>query len=97
MALFKIIFKPSVAKDLKRLDRSTVTRILTAIEALGKDPFSNSSKKLVGSDHTYRVRIGNYRVIYIANKICERLKSSEYDTEKMFISSVCNYSNSPGR
>jgi mRNA interferase RelE/StbE len=68
MALYKIIFKPSVAKDLKCLDRSTVPRILTAIEALGKDPFPNSSKKLVGSDHTYRVRIGDYRVVYIVNR-----------------------------
>jgi mRNA interferase RelE/StbE len=68
MALYRVTFKPSVAKDLKNLDRSLVPRILSAIEALSKDPFPGSSKKLIGSDHTYRVRVGDYRVVYIVNR-----------------------------
>lgn len=68
MALYKVTFKPSVAKDLKRLDRSIVPKIMKAIEALEKDPFPMSSKKLVGSNHTYRIRIGDYRAVYIVNQ-----------------------------
>ena len=68
MASFKISFKPSVAKDLKNLDRSVVSRILEAIEALGRDPFPGSSKKLIGSDYTYRIRVGDYRVVYIVSQ-----------------------------
>jgi mRNA interferase RelE/StbE len=68
MALYKITFKPSVAKDLKRLDHSMIPKIMNAIEALGKDPFPTSSKKLVGSDCTYRIRIGDYRVVYIVSR-----------------------------
>ena len=44
--------------------------ILTAVESLAKEPQPTNSKKLVGSEHTYRIRINNYRVIYsIENKI----------------------------
>jgi len=68
MASFKITFKSSVAKDLKRLDRSMVPRIMRAIEALANDPMPMTSKKLVGSEHTYRIRVGDYRVVYIVNR-----------------------------
>ena len=68
MALYKVTFKPSVAKDLKLLDPFKVRRIFSAIESLAKDPFPGSSKKLVGSDHTYRIRVGDYRVVYIVNR-----------------------------
>lgn len=68
MAAFKITFKSSVEKDLKRLDRAMVPRIMRAIEALANDPTPMSSKKLVGAEHTYRIRVGDYRVIYIFNR-----------------------------
>jgi mRNA interferase RelE/StbE len=68
MASYKVIFKGSVAKDLKRLDRLAVRRVLKAVEALEENPFPPSSKKLIGSEHTFRIRVGDCRVIYIVNK-----------------------------
>jgi mRNA interferase RelE/StbE len=68
MASYKVTFKASVAKDLKRLDRLAVRRVLKAVEALEENPFPPSSKKLIGSEHTFRIRVGDYRVIYIVNK-----------------------------
>ena len=65
MAAFKVTFKSSVAKDFKRVDRSMTARIMRAIETLVNDPIPASSKKLVGAEHTYRIRVGDYRVIYI--------------------------------
>lgn len=38
--------------------------IVAAIETLESDPRPAGSKKLVGSDHTYRLRVGDYRVVY---------------------------------
>jgi mRNA interferase RelE/StbE len=64
MASFNISFRASVAKDFKRLDRLAANRIMKAIEALQKEPFPSSAKKLVGSEHTFRIRVGDYRVIY---------------------------------
>ncbi len=41
-----------------------VSRIVAAVEELAHEPFPHGSQKLAGSDHTYRIRIGDYRVIY---------------------------------
>ena len=68
MAFYKVTFKASVAKDLKRLDRLAAHRVLRAVESLRENPFPASSKKLIGSEHTFRIRVGDYRVIYIVNK-----------------------------
>ena len=68
MASYKVILKNSVEKDLKRIDRSQVPRIMRAIEELASNPFPAASKKLVGSDLTHRVRVGDYRVVYIVNR-----------------------------
>ncbi len=68
MASFKVTFKASVAKDLKRLDRLAAQRVLRAVESLQDNPFPPASKKLIGSEHTFRIRVGDYRVIYIVNK-----------------------------
>ena len=66
MASYKVTFKGSVAKDLKRLDRLAVRRVLKAVEALEENPFPASSKKLIGSEHTFpdsswRLSINLYR------------------------------------
>ena len=64
MDSFRIEFARSASKDLRAIDRKMVPRIITAIEELADDPTPIGSKKLVGSDHTYRIRVGDYRVIY---------------------------------
>ena len=34
------------------------------MESLADDPMPVGGKKLVGSDHTYRIRVGDYRIVY---------------------------------
>jgi mRNA interferase RelE/StbE len=64
MDSFHIEFARSATKDLRAIDCQWIPRIMTAIESLADDPMPVGSKKLVGSDHSYRIRIGDYRVIY---------------------------------
>jgi mRNA interferase RelE/StbE len=64
MASYSLLLKPSVEKDLRRLPRSTVSRILRRIEALAEEPAPRQSVKLTGAEYLYRVRVGDYRVIY---------------------------------
>jgi len=64
MASYKVTFKPSVEKDLRSLSQSVVTRIFRHIDALKDDPFPPQSIKLAGAEQLYRVRIGDYRMIY---------------------------------
>lgn len=46
------------------MDRATIPRILESIEKLSENPFPAGFKKLQGSEKTFRMRVGNYRIIY---------------------------------
>jgi len=60
----QIEFARSATKDLRGIDRQWLPKIISAIESLSENPRPSGCKKLVGSEHTYRIRIGDYRVIY---------------------------------
>jgi mRNA interferase RelE/StbE len=64
MVSFNLLWKTSAERDLKKLDRQHIPQILTAIEALSENPFPAQCRKLQGSELSYRIRIGEYRVIY---------------------------------
>ncbi len=64
MDFYKISIKRSVEKDFRRIDKMQIPRLLNAIEALADNPFPVNCRKLVGAEHTYRLRLGDYRVIY---------------------------------
>ena len=63
MARYKLLFKKSVAKDLRSIRKAEVQRILEKINALVDDPRAPGCKKLSGNDF-YRVRQGGYRIVY---------------------------------
>ena len=63
MANYKTIFKQSVAKDLRRIPKKDVSRILKRIEALAVGPRPPGAEKLSGQEK-YRIRQGVYRIIY---------------------------------
>lgn len=63
MARYKLEFKASVAKDLRPIPKTDVTRILQHIEGLQEDPRPPGSEKLSGRER-YRIRQGIYRIIY---------------------------------
>ena len=64
MGLYRIEWKNSAKKELKKLDKQIIPRILQAVETLVEDPSALASKKLVGSDSIYRIQVGHYRIIY---------------------------------
>jgi mRNA interferase RelE/StbE len=63
MASYEIVFKTSVAKDLRRIPSADVRRILDRVVALAQDPRPEGCVKLSGLER-YRVRQGVYRIIY---------------------------------
>jgi mRNA interferase RelE/StbE len=68
MARYELVFKKSVAKDLRAFPTQDVKRILQRIRSLADDPRPDGCEKLSGQER-YRVRQGVYRVIYeIADK-----------------------------
>lgn len=69
MASYQIEFRRSALKELRKLDAKIIPRIMRAVKQLGTDPRPDSCRKLVGSEHTYRIRIGDYRVVYSVDDI----------------------------
>lgn len=63
MANYKLLFKQSVARDLRPLPKADVVRILRRIEALAENPRPPGCEKLSGQEK-FRVRQGVYRIVY---------------------------------
>jgi mRNA interferase RelE/StbE len=64
VAEYSITFSRSARRELEVLDSPVVSRILSKIEALAVHPRPHGSRKLTGEKHLWRIRIGDYRVIY---------------------------------
>lgn len=64
MEVYKIEWKNSAVKELKKVEGKNRSRILQAVGQLSHSPYPDGCKKLKGSLHTYRIRIGDYRVVY---------------------------------
>jgi mRNA interferase RelE/StbE len=63
MAAYKLFFKKSVQKDLDRIPKKDLKRILSRIESLSVDPRPKGCEKLTGKER-YRLRQGRYRIVY---------------------------------
>ena len=63
MAPYKIIIRKSVSRDIKRIPKKDVQRILKAVKTLSQNPRPPQSKKL-SREEKYRLRCGAYRVLY---------------------------------
>ena len=59
-----IVFKPRASQELEQLPPIVLRRIRAAIAKLMNDPRPPGCKKLSGSDNAWRLRIGDYRVLY---------------------------------
>ena len=63
MASYKLVFKKSVAKDLRSIPNKDVARLLQRMQKLQQNPRPVGSEKLPGKER-YRIRQGVYRIIY---------------------------------
>jgi mRNA interferase RelE/StbE len=61
---FRIEWKKSTRKDLRKLPSNAADRIVAAVENLAENPFPHGVEKLSGSEHAYRIRLGDYRIVY---------------------------------
>lgn len=61
---YDIIIKPSAEKSFAKLPSIQQRKIFSAIELLATNPRPSGVKKLKSSSELYRIRVGDYRVIY---------------------------------
>lgn len=70
MNSYKIEFKKSAQKEFYKLPKRVQNTVLEALSVLAQNPFSEllQIKKLHGTHAFYRVRLGNYRILYELKK-----------------------------
>ncbi|HET7205615.1 MAG TPA: type II toxin-antitoxin system RelE/ParE family toxin [Terriglobales bacterium] len=61
---YTIQFKPAAARQFERLPRDAQQRIATKIDGLRDQPFPAGVKKLTGLSDAWRIRVGDYRIVY---------------------------------
>ncbi len=64
MSEYTITFAQSARKELEHLSASAINRIFPKIEALAQTPRPPGCRKIQGLENLWRIRIGDYRVIY---------------------------------
>ena len=61
---YSVKLKSSVEKDIKKIPKKHIERIILALDGLEENPRPKQSIKLKDTERTYRLRVGDYRVIY---------------------------------
>ncbi|MGH9090582.1 MAG: type II toxin-antitoxin system RelE family toxin [Acidimicrobiales bacterium] len=64
---YEVEFEPQVAKELRDLQLGDLRRVMDRIGGLADDPRPPGCEKLAGMAHAWRIRSGNYRVVYMVD------------------------------
>ena len=65
--MYEVYLERSAENDLKRPPTSTFHRIVHQIKTLAENPRPSGCRKITGSKNDWRIRIGDYRVLYEVN------------------------------
>jgi mRNA interferase RelE/StbE len=71
MARYTLDIKPSARKELERLSDTLIARLAPKIDGLAGDPRPSGCRKLHGYKDLWRIRAGDYRVVYIIDDDCK--------------------------
>lgn len=64
MESYRIEWRRSTKKDLRKIPPQDVARIVDRVNALAEEPIPDGAKKLSGSENAFRIRVGDYRILY---------------------------------
>lgn len=62
--MYRVFLERAAERDLNQLPQRLHDRVIVAIHALGKNPRPRGCRKLTGTDSDWRIRVGDYRVVY---------------------------------
>ena len=68
MGSYKIEILSSADKEARKIQKDLLRRIIDGIDSLSENPFPEQTKKLAGSKSSYRIRVGQYRILYEVNR-----------------------------
>lgn len=64
MDSYSLTWKPSAVRELRKLPRPIIARLVARIEDLQHNPYTQGATKMTAMENTWRIRDGDYRVIY---------------------------------
>jgi mRNA interferase RelE/StbE len=64
---YAVQLKPSARKELESLPDNVLARIVIKLESLAGDPRPSGCKKLTGYKDQWRIRVGDWRIVYIVD------------------------------
>jgi mRNA interferase RelE/StbE len=62
--MYEVYLERTAERDLRRLSATMFSRVIPEIRALAENPRPHGCRKITGSKSDWRIRIGDYRVIY---------------------------------
>ena len=69
MKRYAVVLTESAEKDLYKLPAKTITRIIELLKSLEENPRPHGCKKLKGYKNYWRIRVGDYRIIYAIEEV----------------------------
>lgn len=80
---YQVIFTKKVSREIRQLNKKDIPRIIEKAESLEQDPRPEGSKKLSGiKEDFWRVRVGNYRIIYLIEEEIKIVKITKVGHRK---------------
>jgi mRNA interferase RelE/StbE len=64
MASYRITLKRTAIKDLRSLPKNMLGRVQALLDKLSTEPRPRGTAKIQGEENMYRLRLGDYRIIY---------------------------------
>lgn len=64
---YQIEFAPSAEREFKKLPKAVQTPLAREIDSLSTNPHPDGAEKIAQIDHCYRIRQGDYRIIYVVH------------------------------
>ena len=61
---YRVEWKPSAARAFRKLPRQVQDRIRPRLDSLASNPRPDGVKKLEGDENAWRIRVGEFRVVY---------------------------------
>ena len=62
--MYEILIEKAAERDLRKLSVADFERIIPHLKGLAEEARPAGSRKIIGSEHDWRLRVGTYRVIY---------------------------------
>ena len=72
--MYRIFYEERVRKDLKKIPGNFTNIVLASVNKLAANPVPHGYKKIAGQKGLYRIRQGDYRIVYTINHSAREIK-----------------------